>query len=130
MSFESLDYHRGIGNKFTHMYNWTQILLILCKRPNKVYLIKMLKHQAQTGFGTIIGFCVFCLLTSTQDLWREAYCLRDKCGLMGIGRSVGYHSEWANGEQSIQRVLANQLTLMPEMLSVYVHFFVFYNFVK
>ncbi len=43
----------------------------------------------------------------------------------GIGRGVGYYSEWANGESSIQRELANQLALMPEMLSVYVHFFVF-----
>ncbi len=58
MSFESLDfaYHRGVDNKFTYTLNWTQILLILCKRPNKVYLIKMFKHQAQTGFGTKIGF--------------------------------------------------------------------------
>ncbi len=52
MSFESLNfaYHRGVDNKFTYTLNWTQILLILCKRPKN--LIKMLKHQAQTGFGT------------------------------------------------------------------------------
>ncbi len=63
MSFESLNfaYHRGVDNKFTYTSNWTHILLILCMRPNKVYLIKMLKHQAQTGFGTKIGFYVFCL---------------------------------------------------------------------
>ncbi len=63
MSFESLDfaYHRVVDNKFTYMLNWTQILLISCKRPNKVYLIKTLKHQAQTGFGTKIGFYAFCL---------------------------------------------------------------------
>ncbi len=47
MSFKSLDFafHRGVDNKFTYTLNWTLILLILCKRPNKVYLIKMLKHQ-------------------------------------------------------------------------------------
>ncbi len=52
MSFESLDfaYHRGVDNKFTYTLNWAQILLILCKRPNKVYLIKIMKHKAQTGF--------------------------------------------------------------------------------
>ncbi len=63
MSFESLGfaYHRGVDSKFTYTLNWTQILLILCKRPNKVYLIKMLKHQAQAGFGTEIGFYVLCL---------------------------------------------------------------------
>ncbi len=63
MSFESLDfaYDRGVDNKFTYTLNWTQILLILCKRPNKVYLIKMLKHQAQTGFGTESVFDVFCI---------------------------------------------------------------------
>ncbi len=62
MSLESLDfaYHRGVGNKLNWTLNWTQILLIVCKRPNKVYLIKMLKHQAQTGFGTKIGLYVFC----------------------------------------------------------------------
>ncbi len=56
MSFESLDfaYHRGVDNKFTDTLNWTQILLILCKR-----LIKMLKHQAQTGFGTKSVLYVF-----------------------------------------------------------------------
>ncbi len=44
MSFENLDfaYHGGVGNKFTYTLNWTQILLILCRHPNKVYLIKML----------------------------------------------------------------------------------------
>ncbi len=63
MSFQSLDfaYHRGVDNKFTYTLNWTQILLILCKRPNKAYLIKMLKHQAQTGFGTKNGLYVLCL---------------------------------------------------------------------
>ncbi len=54
MSFESLGfaYQRGVDNKFTYMLSWAQILLILYKRPNKFYLIKMLKHQAKTGFGT------------------------------------------------------------------------------
>ncbi len=54
MSSESLDfaYHRGVDNKFTYTLNLTQILLILCKPSNKVYLIKMFKHQAQTRFGT------------------------------------------------------------------------------
>ncbi len=63
MSFESLDfaYHRGIDSNFIYALNWTQILLILCKRPDKVYLIRMLKHHAQTGFGTKNGFYVFCL---------------------------------------------------------------------
>ncbi len=77
MSFESLDfvYHRGVDNKFTYTLNWTQILLILCKRPNKVYLIKMLKHQVQTGFRTNIGFCVL-LLNSTQDLRQASQFLR------------------------------------------------------
>ncbi len=53
MSFESLDfaYHLGVDNKFTYTLNVTQILLILCKRPNKVYFIKMLKHHTQTGLG-------------------------------------------------------------------------------
>ncbi len=57
MSFESLDfaYHRGIDNKFTHRLHWAQIQLILCKRPNKVYIVKMLKNQTQTGFGATIG---------------------------------------------------------------------------
>ncbi len=50
MSFESLDfaYHRGIDNKFTYRLHWAQILLILCKRPNKIYFVKMLKNQTQT----------------------------------------------------------------------------------
>ncbi len=63
MSFESLEfaYHRGVDNKFTYTLNWTQILHILCKRLNKVYLMKMLKHRAQKGFGTKIGFYVFFL---------------------------------------------------------------------
>ncbi len=57
MSFESLGfaYHRGIDNKFTYRLPWAQILLILCKRPNKVYIVKMLKNQTQTGFGATIG---------------------------------------------------------------------------
>ncbi len=60
MSFERLDfaYHRGVDNKFTYTLNWTQILLIICKHPNKVYPIKILKHQAQTGFGTKV--CSMC----------------------------------------------------------------------
>ncbi len=55
MSFESLDfaYHRGIDNKFTYRLHWAQI--ILWKRPNKVYIVKMLKNQTQTGFGATIG---------------------------------------------------------------------------
>ncbi len=54
---ESFDfaYHRGIDNKFTYTLHWAQILLILCKRPNKVYIIKMLKHQAQADFGATFG---------------------------------------------------------------------------
>ncbi len=61
MSFESLDfaYYRDVDNKFTYTLNWIQILLILCKRPNKFDLTKMLKHQAQTSFGTKSGFDVF-----------------------------------------------------------------------
>ncbi len=57
MSFESLDfaYHRGIDNKFTYRLHWAQLLLILCKRPNKVYIVKMLKNQTQTGFGATVG---------------------------------------------------------------------------
>ncbi len=49
MSFESLGfaYHCDVDNKFTHALSWTQILLILCKRPNKVYLLKTLKQQAE-----------------------------------------------------------------------------------
>ncbi len=63
MSFESLGYayHRGVDNKFTYTLSWTQILLILCKRPNKVYFIQILKHQPQTGFGTESVFYVFCI---------------------------------------------------------------------
>ncbi len=63
MSFGSVDfaYRRGVDNKFTYTLNWTQILLILCKRPNKVNLINMLQHQAQTGFGTKSVFYVFCI---------------------------------------------------------------------
>ncbi len=63
MSFESLGfaYHRGVDNKFTYTLCFTQILLVLYKRQNKVYIIKMLKHQAQTGFGTEGVFDVFCI---------------------------------------------------------------------
>ncbi len=54
MSFESMDftYHRDIDKKFTYKFHWAQLILILCKRLNKDCLIKMLKHQTQTGFGT------------------------------------------------------------------------------
>ncbi len=57
MSFESVDfaYHRGIDNKFTNRLHWAHILLIRCKRPNKVNIVKMLKNQTQTGFGATIG---------------------------------------------------------------------------
>ncbi len=61
MSFERLDfaYHRGKDNKFTFRLHWAQILLILCKRPKKVYLIKKMKYQAKTGIGTKSGFYEF-----------------------------------------------------------------------
>ncbi len=80
MSFISLDfaYHRGVDNKFTYPLNWTQILLILFKRPNKVYLIKeWRKHHAKTGFG-IKKKCALCVLnlTSTQDLLQASRVLR------------------------------------------------------
>ncbi len=57
MSFESLNfaYHRGMDYKFTYRLLLAQILLVLCKRPNKVYIVKMLKNQTQTGFGATIG---------------------------------------------------------------------------
>ncbi len=53
MSFESLDvvHHCGIDNKFTYTFFWTQILLILCKRLHKVYLMKILKHQPKQVLG-------------------------------------------------------------------------------
>ncbi len=49
---------------------------MLCKRPNTVYLIKMLKHQAQKGFGA--KKCVLCILhlTSTQDVLQASQFLR------------------------------------------------------
>ncbi len=61
MSFENVDfaYYHDVDNKFTYTLNWTQILLILCKHPNKVSLIKMLKPQAPTGFGTKSVLYVF-----------------------------------------------------------------------
>ncbi len=64
MSFKSLDfaYRHGVDNKFTYTLNWTQILLILCKHSNEVYLIKILKHEAQTGLGTKSVFYVFFFL--------------------------------------------------------------------
>ncbi len=50
MSFESLDfaYHRGVDNKFTYTLNWTHILLILCKRQNKVNLKQVLGQQVDS----------------------------------------------------------------------------------
>ncbi len=78
MSFQSMDfaYHRVVDNKFTYTLNWTQILLILCKRPNKVYLIKMLKHLAQTSFGTKMGLYVFCLWLRHMIYFRRLNFLR------------------------------------------------------
>ncbi len=53
MSFESLEFahHRGIDNKFIYTFYWMQILLILCKRLHKVYLMKILKHQPKQVLG-------------------------------------------------------------------------------
>ncbi len=84
MSFESLGfaYHRGVDSNFTHTLNWTQILLILCKRPNKVYLIKMLKHQAQAGFGTKKWILCVLSFTSTQDLLQASQFLRLKYNIL------------------------------------------------
>ncbi len=78
MSFESLDFahHRGVDNKFTYTLNWTQILLILCKCPNKVRLIKTLKHQAQTGFWDKKCVLGVLNLTATQDLLQASQFLR------------------------------------------------------
>ncbi len=78
MSFESYDfaYHRGVDNKFAYTLNWTQIPLILCKRPNKVYLIKIMKHHAQAGFRK--QKCALCVLnlTSTLELLQAPQFLR------------------------------------------------------
>ncbi len=65
MSFESLDiaYLRGVNNKFTYKVNLSKILLELCKRPNKVYLIKMLK----TGLKQVLGENV-CFMYSAFDI--------------------------------------------------------------
>ncbi len=47
MLVESLDfaYHRGVDSKITYTLNWTQILLLLCKRPNKVYPKRVLGQK-------------------------------------------------------------------------------------
>ncbi len=78
MSFERLDfaYHRGIDNKFTYRLRWAQILLILCKRPNKVYIVKMLKHQTQTGFGAKMGSMrsAFDIYTKFLDICGAVVC--------------------------------------------------------
>ncbi len=90
MSFESLDfaYHRGVDNKFTYTLNRTQILLILCKRPHKVYLIKILMHQAQTGFGTKNWILCVLLLNLTQDLLQASQFLRLTHNILKKGVSV------------------------------------------
>ncbi len=63
MSFESLDfaYRSGVDKKITYALNWTQILLILCKRLNEVNLINVLTHQTQADFGAKSVFYVFCI---------------------------------------------------------------------
>ncbi len=40
MPFEGFDFadHRGIDNNFTRTFSWTQIRIMLCKRPNKIHL--------------------------------------------------------------------------------------------
>ncbi len=68
MSLESLDvgHHRGIDNKFTYTFYWTQILLILCKRLHEVYLMKILKHQANQVLGQKV-----CSMCSALDFDTE-----------------------------------------------------------
>ncbi len=61
MSFENFDLadYRGVYNKFTYTFYWTQILVILYRCPNEVHLIKMYKYQTQTGFGAKHVFCIW-----------------------------------------------------------------------
>ncbi len=73
MSFESMDfaYYCDIDDKCTYGSHWAQILLILCKRPSKVYIVQMLIHKTQTSFGANIG-CMYSAFDINTTLPRYA----------------------------------------------------------
>ncbi len=77
MSFKRLDFahHRGAYNKFTYTLNWTQILLILFKRPNKLSYKDVEAPRTNRFWDKKCALCVP-NLTSTQDVLQASRFLR------------------------------------------------------